>query len=53
MITYENVVEEMLLRLPEVRTADTYGYIGEEGNYIVFESVLVPWLEDALIRGDG
>jgi hypothetical protein len=52
MITYENVVDEMLLRLPELKEADTLGYIGEEGNYIVFEGLLVPWLEDALIRGD-
>lgn len=52
MITYANVVDEMLLRLPDVREADSYSYIGEEGNYIVFEDFLVPWLQDALIAGD-
>jgi hypothetical protein len=54
MITYENVIEEMLLRLPELREADEFGLLAFDPPipYSVFESLLRSSLEDALVRGN-
>jgi hypothetical protein len=53
-MTYETVVDETLIHVPELRTMDTFHTLDEEPPlaYVVFGSLLIPALEKALEAGD-
>ncbi|WP_263379030.1 DUF7674 family protein [Granulicella paludicola] len=57
VIRYENVVKEMLIQLPALIIFDEEQHLGMiEDNldlaYVIFGSLLVPFLESAIARGD-
>ena len=54
MITFDNVIDEMLLRIPELREAYDFDQFKDPDLqvYSVFEWILVPFVEGALSAGD-
>ena len=53
-MTYETVIDEALAHIPELRAMDTYHFLDEDPplTYVVFGSLLIPVLENALNTGD-
>jgi hypothetical protein len=53
-MTYETVIDEMLTHVPELRAMDTSHFLDEDPplTYMVFGSLLIPVLENALDTGD-
>ena len=53
-MTYETVIDEALAHVPELRTADTSHFLDEDPplTYVIFGSLLIPVLENALNEGD-
>jgi hypothetical protein len=53
-MTYETVINEALTYVPELRAMDTSHFLDEDPplTYVVFGSLLIPVLENALNTGD-
>ncbi len=53
-MTYETVIDEALTHVPELRTMDTSHFLDETPplTYVVFGSLLIPVLENALNAND-
>ncbi len=53
-MTYETVIDEALTHVPELRAMDTSHFLDEDPplTYVIFGSLLIPVLENALVTGD-